>query len=60
MEKRFLGLKELAQYIGVKEGTLYVWVCYRKIPYIKVGRLLKFDLHKIEKWLEERTTEVYN
>jgi len=60
IEKRFLGIKELAQYLGIKEGTVYVWVCHRKIPYLKVGRLVKFDLHKIEKWVEENSVAVYN
>ncbi len=60
IEKRFLGIKELAQYLGIKEGTVYVWVCHRKIPYSKVGRLVKFDLVKIEKWLEEYSIDVYN
>ena len=59
MEKRFLGIKELSAYLGITTGTVYVWVCHRKIPYIKVGRLVKFDLYKIEKWLEERCVEVY-
>ncbi|MCK5014625.1 MAG: helix-turn-helix domain-containing protein, partial [Candidatus Omnitrophica bacterium] len=52
--------KELAKYLGITEGTLYSWVCQRKIPYLKVGRLVKFDMRKIEKWLEERSIEVYN
>jgi len=60
MEKRFLGIKQLAEYLGIAEGTVYAWVCHRKIPYIKVGRLVKFDMRKIEKWLEERSVEVYN
>ncbi len=59
-EKRFLGIKQLAGYLGIKEGTVYVWVCHRKIPFVKVGRLVKFDMRKIEKWLEESSIEVYN
>lgn len=60
MEKRFLGIPELAEYLGIKQGTVYVWVCHKKIPYVKVGRLVKFDLRKIEKWLEEKSVAVYN
>ena len=60
MAKGLLGIKELAKYLGITEGTLYSWVCQRKIPYLKVGRLVKFDMRKIEKWLEERSIEVYN
>ena len=57
---RLLNIKQLAHFLGVKEGTIYVWVCHRKIPFLKVGRLVKFDLRKIEKWLEENSIGVYN
>ena len=60
MEKRFLDITELAEYLKIKVGTVYVWVCHKKIPYTKVGRLIRFDLRKIEKWLEENSIEVYN
>ena len=57
MERRYLGIKELSDYIGVTEGTLYSWVCYRKIPYLKVGRLTKFDKQKIDEWVKERSVD---
>ena len=55
MEKKLLSLDETAQYLGVKKPTLYSWVFQRKIPYLKVGRLVKFDLHKLTQWLEQRS-----
>ena len=58
MEKRYLGIKELAEYLGISIGTVYSWVCYKKIPYIKMGRLVKFDLRKIEQWAQEKAIEV--
>jgi len=58
MERRFLNKKELADLLGLKEGTVSVWVCHRKIPYVKVGRLVKFDLRRIEEWLKETSVEV--
>ena len=60
MEKRYLGIKELSEYIGIKEGTLYVWTCYKKIPYFKVGRLIKFDLREIDEWLKDKKIEEIN
>lgn len=54
MDKRFLGIEELSQYLGLTKGTLYVWVCQRKIPYLKVGKLVKFDLIEIERWLKDK------
>ena len=47
MEKRYLGIEELSQYLGLTKGTLYVWVCQRRIPYLKVGKLVKFDIIEV-------------
>ena len=57
MEKRYLGIKEMSEYIGLTEGTLRVWTCYKKIPYLKIGRLVKFDLREIEVWLKDKKVE---
>jgi len=54
MERRFLGIKQLAEYLGVKEGTVYAWVFQKKIPYLKIGKLVKFDVREIEAWLEDK------
>ena len=60
IQRRFLGVNECSQYLGVTKGTLYVWVCHRKIPYLKVGRLVKFDLKVIEEWLKESSVAKLN
>ncbi len=54
MEKRFIGVEELAAYLDISVNTVYSWAYQRKIPYHKIGRLVKFDLIKINKWLEDR------
>ena len=54
VERRFLGINDFADYLGVPKGTLYVWVCQKKIPYLKIGKLVKFDLHEIEPWLKDK------
>ncbi|MEW6170762.1 MAG: helix-turn-helix domain-containing protein [Candidatus Omnitrophota bacterium] len=54
MEKRFLGIVELSQYLGLTKGSLYVWVCHKRIPYLKIGKLIKFDIIEIEKWLKDK------
>ena len=58
MEKRFLGLQEVSEYLGVTKGTLYVWVCHKRIPYLKMGRLVKFDLQEIESWLKDKRVKI--
>lgn len=54
MEKRFVGITDLAQYLGLTKGTLYVWVCQRRIPYLKIGKLVKFDIIEIDQWLKDK------
>ena len=43
--------KKAAQYLGVSESAIRIWVSDGYIPHIKVGRLVKFDLRSLEKWL---------
>ena len=54
LEKRYLGMDECSEYIGVTKGTLYVWVCRKRIPYLKIGKLVKFDMKEIDHWLKEK------
>jgi len=56
-KKLILDTIETADYLGIKKSTLYDWVVQRKIPYIKVGRLLKFRTVDLDAWLQKRTKE---
>lgn len=52
--RRLLSIGQLSQRLGVSVKTLYGWVCLRQIPYVKIGRLVKFDALDIEKWIETK------
>ncbi len=60
MEKRLLNINETAEMLGVKPGTLYAWVCQRKIPFVKCGRLTKFDIQEINIWIIKNTVKESN
>ena len=51
MEKRFIGTGEMAEYMDLSVNTIYSWVYSRKIPFFKMGRLVKFDLKEIDNWM---------
>jgi excisionase family DNA binding protein len=53
-EKQLLSISEAAERLGIRKNTLYEWVVQRKIPYIKVGRLVKFRKEDLEAWIEDR------
>lgn len=57
VERKLLGVPELAEYLDVSVNTLRSWVWQRRIPYSKVGRLVKFDRLKIEAWLKDKEVQ---
>lgn len=57
MEKRYVGIDDLAQYLGLTKGSLYVWVHQRRIPHFKLGKLVKFDIIEIDRWLKDKKVE---
>jgi len=59
MEK-LLTVDELAQVLLVKKSTIYQWRHLGLIPYIKVGRLVRFREKDIQKWLSSRTVKPAN
>lgn len=48
---------EAAEYIGVTEGTLQTWRCIGRydIPFVKVGRLVKYRKSALDAFLDRRT-----
>jgi len=55
MTRRLINIKEAAQCMGLSVHTLYTMVSQRRIPYVKVGRLVKFDIGLLEQWLKQNT-----
>lgn len=48
-----LTIDDLATELRVSRGTLYNWVYEKRIPYLKVGRLVRFERSAIDKYLDE-------
>ena len=51
---RLLSIPQISRQLGVSVKTIYGWVYMRQIPYVKMGRLVKFDQHDIAKWIETK------
>ena len=60
MQKRLLTIKETSEYLGISVNTLYSWVSQKKIDYVKIGRLTKFDIKVIDKFIENNSVEAVN
>jgi len=57
VNRRLLNVEELSELTGLSKNTIYCWVSQRRIPFVKIGRLTKFDLEKINQWIEENSVQ---
>lgn len=55
MTRRLVGIQDVSEYTGLSVHTLYTMVSQRRIPFVKVGRLTKFDLGLLDEWISKNT-----
>lgn len=58
LKGRLLTVEDAATYIAVSTSTLYGWVWQRKIPFVKVGRALRFDRSDLDAYILSHRFEV--
>jgi excisionase family DNA binding protein len=46
--------EQCAEFLGIKINTLYVMRSQGRIPYRKVGHLLRFDFDEIVEWTKDK------
>lgn len=49
-----IDISTLAKFLGVGERYVRRMVAERRVPTVKVGRLVRFDLGDIRRWIEEQ------
>ena len=59
LNRRYFSPRELSQYLGIAIQTIYEWTSQKKVPYIKLGRLVKFDQREIDEWMKMQRIEPY-
>jgi excisionase family DNA binding protein len=50
-----INITELGRLTSIKVATLRKYVAKRKIPFVKVGRLVRFRPSEIDVWIASRT-----
>ena len=58
--KRLLTAAEAGEYLGLAEQTLRQWASMRKVPCVKLGRALRFDVRELEEWIDSNRQPVRN
>jgi excisionase family DNA binding protein len=56
--EHLIDITELERRTAIKQATLRKYVAQRNIPFVKIGRLVRFDLSEIEGWIRERKVPV--
>jgi excisionase family DNA binding protein len=43
MQRALISASEITERLGIQHQTIYLWVRQKRIPFYRVGRLVKFD-----------------
>ena len=52
--ERLLTIDELSDKLQIGKSTIYRWVRWDFVPYIKIGGVLRFEEGKVRHWLAQR------
>ena len=54
IDKRFLSVPEVAQYLGFSTGAIRKWVRLGTIPFRKINGGIRFDIAAIDSWVDKQ------
>jgi excisionase family DNA binding protein len=60
MEKVYLNIDELSQYLGIKKSNLYGKVERKEIPFYRWGRLIMFKKDEIDAFMDKCRVECFD
>ena len=52
IKERYVDVKTVSKYTSLPVNTLYEWATTGRIPSIRMGRRVLFDLHEIDKIMD--------
>ncbi len=52
MPEPWVSVEDVASHLGVAKDSVYRWIEHKGLPAHRVGRLWKFRLSEVDKWIE--------
>lgn len=52
MDKKYLSVNEACEFLGIKRTKLYLLKKEGALPYIQLGKTIKFDIEDLIKYME--------
>jgi excisionase family DNA binding protein len=56
MDKQYYTIKEISQFLSLKQSSLYSKAKSGQIPHYQIGRLIRFKLTEVEQWMQTNRT----
>jgi excisionase family DNA binding protein len=57
MAKKYLNVKSASEYLTLAKSTIYTYVHYRQIPFVKIGERIVFEKAKLDSWVKKKETK---
>jgi len=55
MNNQLLTVREAADRLALKEGTVRLWLAQRRLPVVRCGRAIRIPLQAIEEFIQSNT-----
>jgi excisionase family DNA binding protein len=52
-QERWVDIEEVASHLGVNRDSVYRWIEAKQFPAHRVGRLFRFKLSEVDKWVKK-------
>ncbi len=55
---KMLKIDDVVKKLGVSKPTLRLWIQNKSIPFVRVGKLIRFESTDLNRWIESRKVVV--
>ncbi|WP_417335924.1 helix-turn-helix domain-containing protein [Halobacteriovorax marinus] len=56
-QKNLLNIQEASEFLNIKISRLRTAIFKNEVPYLKIGRLVRFDPSDLTEWIQEKKEE---
>jgi excisionase family DNA binding protein len=56
-EGELLTYDQMSRYLSITPNTLRIWVMQKRIPYLKIGKNVRFYASDVHEWLSKQAIE---
>lgn len=57
MDDKLLTTEELCQWFKVSRRTITTWRQEKGLPFLKIGKAVRFEKQEVEKWITKNNAE---